>query len=57
LKAGKDIRYVGPSGPKNLSDAGDPTVARFATWTMDGASQVQLDGEFRCEDGTCTSGS
>lgn len=53
LEAGTDIRYVGPSGPKDLSDAGDPTVARFATWSMDGKSQVQLDGAFVCEEGTC----
>jgi branched-chain amino acid transport system substrate-binding protein len=49
----KDIRYVGPSGPKDLSDAGDPTVARFASWTMDAESQVQTDGEYACEQGTC----
>jgi len=53
LKDGKDIRYVGPSGPKDLSDAGDPTVARFASWTMDDHSQVQTDGEYVCEEGTC----
>ncbi len=57
LASGTDIRYVGPSGPKELSDAGDPTVARFASWTMDGQSQVQLDGEFVCEKNTCRSGS
>jgi ABC-type branched-chain amino acid transport systems, periplasmic component len=55
LKTGTDIRYVGPSGPKDMSDAGDPTVARFATWTMDDKSQVQLDGGFVCEGGACTS--
>ncbi len=41
LTGGKTVAYVGPTGPTRLTDHGDPTMARFQIYVVDGKGVSQ----------------